>query len=189
VRKEEERKRRSFDATAIPLMDALYRTALYLCRNPDDAADVLQETYLRAYRSWHQFAPGTNCKAWLLTILHNAFRNRLRSQRAAPALVEFDEPVVWGEIAPEARNRADDPAELVAFQSMDEEVQAALENLPDEFREVVVLVDLEELTYEEASAVVGRPIGTVRSRLSRGRHMLHQALQAYARAQGLLRSK
>jgi RNA polymerase sigma-70 factor (ECF subfamily) len=170
-------------------MDALYSTALYLCRNPDDAADVLQETYLRAYRSWHQFTPGTNCKAWLFTILHNAFRNRLRAQRAAPMSVELDEHVVRTDLAPEVGNRVDDPAELAEFHSMGAEVQAALEALPDEFREVVVLVDLQDLTYEEAAAVLNCPIGTVRSRLSRGRNMLHQALPPYAKTRGLLRSK
>ncbi len=189
MRKGEDLKRRDFDATAIPHMDALYSTALYLCRDPDDAADVLQETYLRAYRSWHQFTLGTNCKAWLLAILHNAFRNRLRAQRSTPASVEWDEHVARRDLAPEVGKPADDPADLVALHSMGEEVWAALERLPVEFREVVVLVDLRDLTYEEAAAVVGSPVGTIRSRLSRGRHMLQPLLQTYASAQGLRRAK
>lgn len=169
--------RQSFEATAVPLMDTLYNVARYLCRNPDDAADLVQETCLRAYRSWHQFSPGTNCKAWLLTILHNVFRNRLRRLAGGPSLVEFDDSIAYAPHAPERANAGDNPADLLVSQSMSEEVQTALDNLPDEFRQVVVLVDLEELTYEEAATVLNCPVGTVRSRLARARRRLFQALQ------------
>ena len=181
-----EGKRADFQVTALPLMDSVYSSALYLSRNPDDAADLLQETYLRAYRSWDQFTPGTNCKAWLLTILYNAFRNRYRAQSREPATVEFDESA---HVSPaDGRAASDDPAELLAAQVLDGEVDAALKRLPAEFLEVVVLVDLQELTYEETAAAVGCPVGTVRSRLSRARRMLHGILREYARERGILRS-
>jgi RNA polymerase sigma-70 factor (ECF subfamily) len=181
-----EGKREEFTAIALPYMDTVYSTGLYLSRNPEEAADLLQETFLRAYRSWHQFSPGTNCKAWLLTILYNAFRNRYRSRTREPQTVEFDETIYSGEhaVMPAVPG---DPQEIVAAQVLDGEVQAALRQLPQEFLEAVVLVDLQELSYEEAAATLGCPVGTIRSRLSRGRRLLHQALEHYARERGLIR--
>jgi RNA polymerase sigma-70 factor (ECF subfamily) len=155
-----EAKRAEFTNVALPLMDNVYNAALYLSRDPDEASELVQETFLRAFRSWHQFTPGTNCKAWLLTILQNAFRNRYRSQQRQPRTVELDG-----------------------------EVEAALRSLPDDFLQVVLLVDVEELTYDEAAAAIGCPVGTVRSRLSRARRLLHQALQGYARERGILRRR
>lgn len=181
-----EGKREEFTAIALPYMDTVYSAGLYLSRNPDEAADLLQETFLRAYRSWHQFNPGTNCKAWLLTILYNAFRNRYRSRTREPQTVEFDEAIYSGERAG-LPALAEDPQEIVAAQVLDGEVEAALRQLPQEFLEAVVLVDLQELTYEEAAAASGCPVGTIRSRLSRGRRLLHQALEHYARERGLTR--
>jgi RNA polymerase sigma-70 factor (ECF subfamily) len=159
-------------------MDRIYNAALYMCRNADDAADLTQETFLRAYRSWHLFAAGTNCKAWLLTILQNTFRNRYRSQRRRPTEVELDEEHYE---AGEAGGESSDPAELLSARVLDDEIEQALRELPEEFMQAVLLVDLEELTYEEAAAVLGCPIGTVRSRLSRGRRLLEMALREYAR--------
>ena len=167
-------------------MDNLYSTALHLSRDPDHAADLLQDTFLRAYRAWHQFQPGTNCKAWLLTILYNAFRNRYRAERSVPTTVEFDEALYTGE--PEMTSTGSlDPAELLAAHVLDGDIQEALQKLPEEYRTAVVLVDLQELTYEEAAAVVGAPVGTIRSRLSRGRHILQHHLRHFAQERGLLR--
>jgi RNA polymerase sigma-70 factor (ECF subfamily) len=170
-------------------MDHLYSTALHLSRDPDQAADLLQETYLRAYRSWHQFTPGTNCKAWLLTILYNAFRNRYRADRSAPPLVELDEVAHVRDADPSVTIVADDPVDLLSMQVLDSDVEAALRALPQEYRTAVILVDVQELTYEEAAVVVGSPVGTIRSRLSRGRTLLQRALHAYAQERGLLRRR
>jgi len=176
----DERTRGEFEGIALPLMNALYSTALYLTRDPDAAADLLQDTMLRAYRFWHRFEPGSNCKAWLMTILYNVFRNEYRSRQRQPTAVELEET----HHSPGTHQGADplaDPAERVAFDVLDDEVREALHRLPDSFLEVVVLVDLQELTYEEAAAVVGCPVGTIRSRLSRARQALHQALWQYAK--------
>jgi RNA polymerase sigma-70 factor (ECF subfamily) len=163
-------------------MDSLYSTARYLTRDAEQAADLLQDTLLRAYRSWEQFQPGTNCKAWLMTILYNVFRNRYRAEQRARGTVAFDEDLRAAEpTAP------DDPADLVAASVLDDEIQAALRQLPHEYLTAVALVDLQDLTYQEAATAVGCPVGTIRSRLSRGRWLLHAALQEYAKRRGVLR--
>jgi RNA polymerase sigma-70 factor (ECF subfamily) len=178
VQEREKGDREQFTAVALPYMDKMYNAALYLCRDPDDAEELVQETFLRAYRAWEQFTPGTNCKAWLLTILHNTFRNLYRSQKRRPQLVEFDE-ALHNPDEPSAGSA--DPAELIGARVLDGEIQQALEQLPEEYLQAIVLVDIEELTYEEAAAVIGRPMGTVRSRLSRGRRLLQRALEEFAR--------
>jgi RNA polymerase sigma-70 factor (ECF subfamily) len=163
-------------------MDKVYNAALYMCRNPDDAAELAQETYLRAYRSWRLFTPGTNCKAWLFTILHNAFRNRYRAQQRRPREVELDEEHYEGD----PQGEPSDPAELLSSRLLDGEIEQALRELPGEFRQAIVLVDMEELTYEEAAAALGCPIGTVRSRLSRGRRLLEASLREYAKRRRII---
>ncbi len=172
------RKRDEFARWALPHMDLVYTASLYLTHSRDEAEDLLQETYLRAYRFWHQFTPGTNCKAWLITILHNNFNDRYRHRYRDQQAVEFDEELYSGNAAAEAT--PNDPETLVLSHLLDEEVEDALRTLPLEFLEVVILVDIHELTYEEAAAGLGCPIGTIRSRLSRGRRLLHAALQGYA---------
>jgi RNA polymerase sigma-70 factor (ECF subfamily) len=189
VSKAEDARRAEFTAVALAYMDQLYSSALHLSRDADQAADLLQETYLRAFRSWHQFKAGTNCKAWLLTILYNAFRSRYRADRNALPLVELDETAYLREADPTVSATADDPADLLALQVLDGDVQTALARLPEEYRTAVMLVDVHELTYEEAAAVVGSPVGTIRSRLSRGRQLLQAALRGYARERGLLRRR
>jgi RNA polymerase sigma-70 factor (ECF subfamily) len=183
--KPELRKREEFAQWALPHMDQVYTASLYLTRNRDEADDLLQETYLRAYRFWHQFTPGTNCKAWLMTILHNNFKNRYRDRYREQQAVEFDEAL--HEPAEAAGAAPNDPETLVLSQILDGEVESALKRLPLEFLEAVVLVDVQELTYEEAAAVFGCPIGTIRSRLSRGRRMLQVALRDYAKERGYRR--
>jgi RNA polymerase sigma-70 factor (ECF subfamily) len=184
-----EDKRAEFTIVALPLMDNVYSAALYLSRNPDEASELVQETFFRAYRAWHQFTPGTNCKAWLLTILQNTFRNRYRAQQIRPQTVDFDE-TQHTEVSAEGNQRIGaDPAELVSSQVFDGDVEAALQRLPEDFLQVVLLVDIEELTYEEAATAIGCPVGTVRSRLSRGRRLLHESLEQYAKERGLLRRR
>jgi len=143
-------KREEFARQALPYMDQVYTAGLYLTRNTDEADELLQETFLRAYRFWHQFRPGTNCRAWLMTILHNAFRNRYRERYREQHRLDFDD----GMHEP-AGSHADgpptNPEEIVLAQFLDSEVEEALKSLPVEFLEVVVLVEIQDLTYGEAS--------------------------------------
>jgi RNA polymerase sigma-70 factor (ECF subfamily) len=176
-----------FAGIALPLMDHVYSVARYLARNESDADDLVQETYLRACRFWHQFEGGTNCKAWLLTILYNVHRHRYRQRLRERLDVEFDDRLLEPESTTGSSAVGINPEEAVLSTLLDEEVEAALRRLPPDFLDVVVLIDVQELTYEEAAAAIGCPIGTVRSRLARGRRLLHRHLQAYATARGLLR--
>ena len=175
-------KREAFARCALPHMDQVYTTSLYLTRNRQEAEDLLQDTYLRAYRFWHQFTPGTNCKAWLMTILHNGFKNRHHARYRDRLAVEFDEGLHGGRAA--ADTPPSDPETLVLSHGLDEQVEAALQTLPLEFLEVIVLVDIQELSYQEAAAAIGCPIGTIRSRLARARRLLQAALQEYATEHG-----
>ncbi len=181
------RKRAEFEDLAVPLLDRVYTVALYLTKNQHEAEDLLQETFARAYRFWHQFTPGTNCKAWLMTILHNNFRNRYRERQRQQHTVEFDETgPQWSDVV-NAAAAEKTPEDLVLSQMLDGEVEAALKSLPGEFLEAILLVDLQELSYEDAAGVLDCPIGTVRSRLSRGRRLLQAALQQYAEEHGYFR--
>ncbi|HSO93613.1 MAG TPA: sigma-70 family RNA polymerase sigma factor [Candidatus Dormibacteraeota bacterium] len=164
-------------------IDALYRSALRLTRKPEDAEDLVQETYLRAYRYRSKFQPGTNEKAWLFTIMTNLFRNRLR-QRPAPQ-DPLDEPGTDFFIYDQLRREGMpvhlmSPEEIVVDRAFGDEVKRALEELPVAMRMVVMLVDVEDFSYKEAAAILGVKIGTVMSRLHRGRRALQQRLWKYA---------
>lgn len=164
----------SFEAEALTHADALYRTALRVTRNPADADDLVQDTYLKAFRSSGQFERGSNLRAWLFTILMNTWRNRRRDAvrdpvAAATEIVEHAEPPEAGAGSPEAR---------LLRETLAPALQAALDNLPDAFREAVWLRDVEEFTYAEIAAMLEIPIGTVMSRISRGRRQLYEALTA-----------
>ncbi len=159
---------------------------LYLTRHKEEAEDLFQETYLRAFRFFHQFTPGTNCRAWLLTIMHNAFKSHYPHHLRASRTLEFESAAQEYEKKLMAYGEAghDDPAESLLSRMVDSEITEALHALPEEYRSTLLLVDIEELTYEEAAGVLACPIGTVRSRLSRARRLLRQTLAAYARARG-----
>jgi RNA polymerase sigma-70 factor, ECF subfamily len=182
-------KRRLFEQLALPHLDLLYAAAMRLVRNADDAGDLLQETILRGYRFFHQFTPGTNCRAWLLTILYNNFRNRYRrSSQEQPAATAEDFAR-----QSDLRGLADDPPDsnpetIVGEGRVSREVTSALDALPEEFRVALMMVDMEELSYQEVSGVLGIPVGTVKSRVSRGRAALREALRGYARERGIIRS-
>jgi RNA polymerase sigma-70 factor (ECF subfamily) len=186
-------KRARFEAIALPLMTALYNVALRLVRHPEDAADVVQDTYFRAYRTFENFRPGTNARAWLFTILYSVVINRQKkAQREAQdvRVDEMEDRFAQFVDAPGATRMPDaagsDPAHIDHMEAP--EVEAALRTLPDAFRTAVLLVDVHEFSYEEAAAIVGCPVGTLRSRLFRGRRMLFGALQDYARRTGYLRT-
>lgn len=163
-----------FTQQALSHIDSLYGTALRLTRRPADAEDLVQDTYLKAFRSAHQFEPGTNLKAWLFTILHNTFRNRIRQNGRSP--VDVDSEAV--ERASSEGPSEASPEQILTRQTLDADLQAALDALPDAFRQAVWLRDVEELSYAEMAEVLDVPIGTVMSRISRGRRALSEGLKA-----------
>ena len=175
-----------FEQWALPHRSHIYSACLYLTRNKDEAEDLFQETYLRAFRFFHQFTLGTNCRAWLLTIMHNAFKNRYPQRLREARTVEFGDAEYEYEkkLLTEGEGNRDNPAELLLSRVIDGEVTEALRALPEEYRTTFLLVDVEDLSYDEAAVVLSCPVGTVRSRLSRARRLLHKALFAYAQERG-----
>ena len=163
-----------FARAALSHIDSLYGMALRLTRRAADAEDLVQDTYLKAFRSAHQFEAGTNLKAWLFTILHNTFRNNRRHDGRNP--VDVDSEVV--ERAAGEGPADQTPEQILSRQTLDADLQAALDALPDAFRQAVWLRDVEELSYAEMAKVLDIPIGTVMSRISRGRRALSDGLQA-----------
>lgn len=181
-------KRQQFEALAYPHMDALYRTALRLTRNPLDAEDLVQEVYLRGFRFLEKFEQGTNFKAWIFRILTNTFINEYRKKARTPQHVEFEERTenVASEAAAEQRFTA--PNELQDHtQLFGDEVNAALQTLSEDFRLVIILCDIEEFAYKEIAKILGIPMGTVMSRLSRARAQLQKQLREYAEQEGFIK--
>jgi len=174
-----------FEQVALVHLDSLYQGALRLTRSRAEAEDVVQETFLRAFRSFERFNPGTNCRAWLFTILRNVFLNRVRNQ--AREVLEADVGETAVEAASEGHGAGGNPEEELLQSVLHGDVDRALKALPLPFREAVVLVDLEGLSYREVAEVVGCPVGTVMSRLSRGRSLLRQALRRFAQEHGYVR--
>ena len=161
-----------FAQAALAHLDSLYGTALRLTRRAQNAEDLVQDTYLKAFRSAHQFEPGTNLKAWLFTILHNTYRNMRRHDGRSP--VDVDSEAV--DRAVDTGGFDQTPEQLLTRAALDADVQAALDGLPEAFRQAVWLRDVEELSYAEIARVLDVPIGTVMSRISRGRRALYEAL-------------
>jgi RNA polymerase sigma-70 factor (ECF subfamily) len=173
-----------FEAEALVCLDSLYRTARRLTRSPADAEDLVQETYLKAFRAADRFTPGTNLRAWLFTILHNTARNRLRDRARETVSVDSetveraaDAPMPGAPVTPETELLRD---------TLDPDLQAAVEALPPVFREAVWLRDVEEFSYSEIAEMLAVPPGTVMSRISRGRRMLFDALSAAREKHGRL---
>ncbi|HEX3928332.1 MAG TPA: sigma-70 family RNA polymerase sigma factor [Gemmatimonadales bacterium] len=170
----------TFEHEALPHLDTLYRVALRLTGEPAAAEDLVQETMLRALKAWSSFRPGSNARAWLVTILRNQFINGWRARKRAPTAVDMEalpEPVDLSNPDPEGRFFR----ELV-----DDEVLRAVDALPEEFREVLVLSDMEELPYAEIASALDIPVGTVKSRLFRARRILQGRLRRYAEEAGLI---
>ena len=177
-----------FEAMALPFMSALYNKALHLTRRPEDAADLVQETYLRACRTFANFVEGTNCKAWLFTILYSIFINKYRKTQREPDLVSMDEweETYHRELADPAWDDEFDVLAGLEKEWQGPEIAQALGKLPEQFRATVLLVDVEQLTYEEAAVVLNCPVGTLRSRLFRARRVLFVELRDYARKRGFI---
>lgn len=184
--------RAGFEAEALPHLDAVYRFALRLTKSPDRAQDLVQETYLRAWRSWEQYTRGTRVKSWLFTICRNVFlRQEERGQRhdeiveteaarnPGPGSTSVVNPV-W------VSTLGRDPEGEFFGSIVDEEILRAIDDLPEDYRTAVVLSDLEGLTYQEMAETMGVPVGTVKSRLFRGRRRLQRVLYDYAVEQGYI---
>ncbi len=177
--------RSEFEETALPVAPALYRTALRLARTPEDASDAVQETLLRAYRTFDRFEPGTNLRAWLFTILYSILTNAWRLRQRTPEEVPFE--IVEERFAHALRSPgADSESALLTRLGASPEIDLALKDLPEEYRAAVLLVDVEELSYEEAAEALACPVGTLRSRLHRARKLLYAALLDYARRAGVV---
>jgi len=183
-----EEKDRRFEAELLPIIDPLYNFAFRLTLDEDDANDLVQETYLKAYRFFEYFEQGTNAKAWLFRILKNSFINDFRKKSKQPAKVDYNEVESYyntegndgdAEIATTSDMRSQSVQELIG-----DEVASALNSLPVDFRTVIILCDLEGFTYEEMAKILDIPIGTVRSRLHRARNFLKEKLEGYAKSMG-----
>jgi RNA polymerase sigma-70 factor (ECF subfamily) len=169
----------AFAAEALGFLDSLYATALRLTRNRSDAEDLVQDTYVKAFRFADRFERGTNLKAWLYTILHNTWRNRRRD--ASRDTVEVDSARVEAAASlPNGPAVLETPEQILLRDTLDSDLQAALDSLPEAFREAVWLRDVEEFSYAEMAEMLGIPIGTVMSRISRGRRLLLERLSGAA---------
>jgi RNA polymerase sigma-70 factor (ECF subfamily) len=177
-----------FEREALPLMPELYAGAMRLTRNPADAEDLLQEAYLRAYRGFASFEEGTNLRAWLYRILTNAYINIYRKKQRQPQEISSDDAPEWylyDQLTEEGREPS---AEAEVLESLpDEEVQEALAELPEQFRMAVLLADVEGFSYKEIAEILEIPIGTVMSRLHRGRRALEKRLWDVVRDRGLVK--
>ncbi len=178
-----------FESLTMPYLDALYNTALRMTRSPQDAEDLVQETYLKAYRHYDKFEEGTNLKAWLFRIMKNTFINNYRKKQARPIESDFadvEESMESRLTTPWGKAILDPEAELLE-QVVDAGVEEALKELPEDYRMAVMLADLEHFSYKEIAEILDIPLGTVMSRLYRGRKLLEQAMLDYARRRGYLR--
>lgn len=176
-------KRESFEREALPHLDTVYRVALRLTGDPARAEDLAQEAMLKAFRAWHTYKEGTNARAWLLTIVRNQFINEYRrAKHRGPTvdIMEVERHTVFREV------QDADPEGRFFDQIVDERVLAAIDALPEDFRDAVILSDLEGLSYAEVAEVMGVPVGTVKSRLYRGRQALQKQLYTYALEMGYI---
>jgi RNA polymerase sigma-70 factor (ECF subfamily) len=177
-------RKKSFDEEAIPHMKLLYNYALRMTGDQLDADDLLQDTYMRAFRFFHKFERGTNCKAWLFRIMKNCYINKYRKHKKEPIKVDYEDVQNFYD---SIRAEVVDPNDLehkVFSNLLDDDLMNALNSLQDDYKTVVILCDLEGLSYEEISEFLDCPIGTVRSRLHRGRKILQKKLVDYAKSRG-----
>lgn len=183
-------KRKAFEVEALPHMDALYRTALRMLKNQSDAEDLVQEAFAKAYRFWDKFEPGSNCRAWLFKIMTNIFINDYRSKSRSPVSVnvdEIDDYYLYKQM--DSLEQDGDPEQTLFSKIFDDDVKKAIEELPDDFKMVVVLSFLEGFSYQEIAEITDLQLGTVKSRLHRGRKLLQKKLYDYAIKNGYIKDK
>jgi RNA polymerase sigma-70 factor (ECF subfamily) len=179
-----------FEAAALPHLDALYNMAYRLTRNTEDAEDLIQETFFKAYKYYDKFEEGTNLKAWLFRIMKNSFINGYRKRQSQPPESAFSEieELFETQLSDEA-GQIKNPEEEMLESVLDEDIQKALDSLRDDYRMVILLVDLEGFSYKEAAEILEVPVGTVMSRLYRGRRILEKVLLSYAQSHGYVRGE
>jgi RNA polymerase sigma-70 factor (ECF subfamily) len=183
-------KKKKFEKEAMIYLDSLYNLSLNLTRNPNDAKDLLQETYYKAYKFYHQFQEGTSLKAWLFKILKNTFINLYRKKVKEPEKVDYEKVEPFISLLQDNNSDVTNIEENILLNKfLSDDVTSALNKLPDDFKTVVLLSDLEGFSYKEISEIMDCPIGTVRSRLSRGRRMLQKILFDYAIKEGIIKGK
>jgi RNA polymerase sigma-70 factor (ECF subfamily) len=178
-----------FDSQAMPYLDSLYNTAYRMTRSAEDAEDLVQETFFKAYKYYDKFEEGTNLKAWLFKILKNTFINNYRKKKLEPRSVDFAEIEDSFEriVRKDNSDQPADPEAEYFHGVLDDDVKRALDSLPYDYRMVVILADLEDFSYKEIAEILDCPVGTVMSRLYRGRKLLEKALLRYARQHGYIR--
>lgn len=181
---EEVKKQEDFEEEIIPHLDALYNFALRLTSDPNDAEDLVQDTIVKAFRFFSSYEKGTNAKAWLFRILKNSYINNYRKQSKQPNQVDYDEVATFYETIRAERTDTSDLEDRMFRELIDDDISNALEELPEDFRTVVLLCDVEGFTYEEIANMLDVPIGTIRSRLHRGRNLLKAELMDYAQKRG-----
>jgi len=196
--KTEQAKKREFEELFVPLLDNLYSIALRMTRNERDAEDLVQETYLKAYRFFHRFERGTNARAWILTILTNTFRTRYRKKKQEPNMVDFeavenfclaDEMVKEIAAADKSEAQGADIVTSILKDYVSDDIIEALETVPEQFRIAVLLSDVEGFSYQEISEILSISVGTVKSRIFRGRKILQKQLWDFAKQRGILKGK
>ncbi len=181
---EKAERHRQFEQTMFPYSDMLYSYAYYLTSDADDAGDLLQETFLKAFRFLDKFEEGTNAKAWLYRIMRNTYINDYRRRKRQPDIVTYDEQISAYQLVPQDYKTTNDLREKIEKETLNDEISNAISSLPEKFKSVIVLRDIEDLPYEEIAEALEIPIGTVRSRLHRARALLFAKLKEYAKGKG-----
>ncbi len=180
----EKSKQQDFNEEIIPHLDALYNFGLRLTADPNDAEDLVQDTIVKAYRFFSSYEKGTNAKAWLFRILKNSYINNYRKKSKKPQQVDYDEVATFYETIRAERTDTSDLEDKMFRELIDDDISNALDQIPEDFRTVVLLCDVEDFTYEEIANMLDVPIGTIRSRLHRGRNLLKAQLTEYASKRG-----
>ena len=187
---EEAERRERFEREALIHLDLLYNSAVQMTRNPADAQDLVQDTFVKAYRFFDKYKAGTNCKAWLFRIMKNNFINAFRKESRRPVRVDFNdvEPTLKAKRPTDEHAPRSTPVMHRFDEVVEDDIKRALDQLPFEFRMATVLCDIEGLSYQEIAEIMDCPVGTVRSRLSRARRFLQRRLRTFAREHGIIDS-